>query len=219
MSFDFIASGYDRLARLVFGNTLTMAWQWCARRVPPHSRVLVLGGGTGALLPRVMDAQPQRVLYLEASVKMLRLAQERMGNSADNELLEFRHGTEADLNADEVFDVILLPFVLDLYSEHTLSRQLIPRLLRALTETGMLLVCDFNQPEVYWQRLQLWVMIRFFRVVANIEITQLPNWTTLLQQAELVDIEHAFLRNGQVRMGRWHRATRSPTPGILPSVN
>ncbi len=219
MSFDFIAPGYDRLAALVFGNTLTTAQQWCAERVPLRSRVLVLGGGTGALLPRVMAAQPQRVLYLEASVKMLRLAQERMVNTADSELLEFRHGTEANLTTGEVFDVITLPFVLDMYTEHTLSRQLIPRLLRALTETGTLLVCDFNQPQGYWQRLQLWVMIRFFRVVANIEITQLPNWPLLLQQVGFVEIEHTFLRNGQVRMGRWHRATVSLTPDTPPSAH
>jgi tRNA (cmo5U34)-methyltransferase len=219
MSFDFIAPLYDRLATLVFGNTLTVAQQWCAERVPLHSRVLVLGGGTAALLPRVMAAQPQRVLYLEASAAMLDLARQRMEGSPATELIDFRHGTEADLTAHDVFDVIMLPFVLDLYTEQTLSRQLIPRLIRALAEPGMLLICDFEQPKTRWQRLQLWTMIRFFRVVADLDIRQLPDWPTLLLQIGFVDMEHTFLRNGQVRLGRWHRAIPFPAPGIPPSAN
>ena len=214
MSFDFIAPLYDRLATLVFGNALTVAQHWCAERVPLHSRVLVLGGGTGALLPRVVAAQPKQVLYLEASAAMLGLAQQRMDKQAGSELLHFRHGTEADLTSGEVFDVIVLPFVLDLYPEITLSRQLLPRLLRALTETGVLVVCDFDQPSAPWQRLQLWIMIRFFRVVAGIGISRLPNWPRVLQRAGLDETQQTVLRHGQLRMGCWQRTTRSPAPGI-----
>ncbi|MBO0936010.1 class I SAM-dependent methyltransferase [Fibrella sp. HMF5335] len=218
MSFNFIAPLYDSLAALMFGHTLKLAGQWCVERVPPHSRVLVLGGGTGTLLPRLLQTNPQRVLYLEASDTMLHMAQQKIGKSSANERIVFRHGTETDLEQGERYDAILLPFVLDLYPESTLTGRLLPCLLEHLTEPGALLICDFDQPKTTWQRLQLWMMIRFFRVVACIDASRLPNWPQVLQQAGLVETQSATLRRGQIRMGSWQRVIPAPAPGTPPAT-
>ncbi|MBO0929634.1 class I SAM-dependent methyltransferase [Fibrella aquatilis] len=199
MSFDFIAPVYDRLARLVFGRALRTAHAWCVARIPAGGRVLVLGGGTGHFLPQLLARKPARIVYVEASVAMLRQAQARLSAQPDN--LLFHHGTEATLPTEAPFDLILLPFILDLYPESRLSGQFLPRLRSLLTPGGALLICDFDQPQSRWQRAQLWLMIWFFRAVAQIEITQLPNWPVIIQQAGFVEIERAYLRNGQIRMG------------------
>ena len=217
MSFDLIAPVYDRLARLVFGNTLDSAQAWCVDGVPAGSCVLVLGGGTGRFLPDLLARKPALIVYVEASAAMLSRAQARFPELPEN--LRFQRGTEVSLVADGSFDLILLPFILDLYPDSRLTAQFLPRLLRLLTNEGALLVCDFDRPTAWWQQGQLWLMIRFFRLVAHIEIKKLPNWPAALRQAGFVETERAGLRNGQVRMGAWHRATPVPAPGTPPSAH
>lgn len=216
LSYDTIAPVYDWLAGLVFGSSLRRAQDWCAEQAAPGSRVLVLGGGTGSLLLPLLATKPGSVLYLEASAQMLARAQRRVVNSTDSQRIVFCHGTERDLAEGDTFDLLILPFVLDMYTETTLTTALLPRLQLALGPAGALAVADFDQPHTRWQRLQLWAMIRFFRVVAGIETSRLPQWPQVLQQAGFVEVDRATLRRGQVRMGRWQRVTPSPTPGILP---
>lgn len=213
MSYDTIAPVYDWLAGLVFGSSLRRAQDWCAAQAKPGSRVLVLGGGTGSLLLPLLVAEPASVLYLEASAQMLALAQRRVVNNPESQRIVFQQGTEGDLADGDTFDLIILPFVLDMYTETTLTTALLPRLVRALVPAGALAVADFDQPHTRWQRLQLWAMIRFFRVVAGIETHRLPQWAQVLQQAGFVETDRANLRQGQLRMGRWQRATPSPVPG------
>ena len=213
MSFDLIAPVYDWLASLVFGDSLTGAQAYAVSQVATGSRVLVLGGGTGRFLPRLLARHPARIIFVEASAAMLRRAQKQWPVPPHN--LHFQYGAEADVAATDGFDVIFLPFVLDLYTEAVLSAQVLPTLKRLLANEGTLLVCDFDRPKTRWQQLQLWTMIRFFRLVAGIDIHHLPDWPRLLQQAGFREMTQTMFRHGQVRTGEWRR---SVIPAQVPDA-
>ncbi len=143
MTFDLVAPFYDLLARLAFGRSLIRAQQWGIDQVRSGSRVLVLGGGTGATVPDLLARQPAHILFVEASAVMLAKARQRTPPLAP---IEFIVGTEAALAHHHQVDYIVLPFVLDVYPIETLLAHMLPTLLQHLRPDGQLIVTDFNQP-------------------------------------------------------------------------
>jgi tRNA (cmo5U34)-methyltransferase len=211
MSFDVVAPVYDRLARLVFGHRLERAQTALLDGLVSRANVLILGGGTGFLLDALLTKlayAPARIVYLEASARMLDLARQRLlrlGNPADapTETVTFRLGNETTLRPDERFELILLPFVLDMYLHEQLQRNLIPRLLEATQPGGHWLVTDFVETRPWAHRLLRWTMFRFFRLLAGIPAQQLPDWPQLLTDAGLVTM--AQKTDGMVRSVRLQR--------------
>lgn len=216
-NFDWIAPIYDSLARVVFGNRLQRAQTVFLNQIPAKARVLIVGGGTGWLLEQVLtQCQPQRVVYLEASAKMLAMASRRILTHAVVGAVDFRVGDETCLKPDDVFEVILTPFVLDLYPEHLLQSTLIPRLLRVLNPAGLWLVTDFINPQIGWQKLLLWTMIRFFRLTAGIKTHQLADWQKSLAESGLSCLKQQIQVSGMVSAEIWEKPiNRSETGSML----
>ncbi len=206
MTFDLIAPFYDRLAHLVFGQTLEQAQLSLLNRLPRGGRWLLLGGGTGWLLEQVINrCQPESVLYLEASGEMLKLAQKRIDNQPYNSRIEFMLGTESTLPETDSFDSILTPFVLDLFSENWLENSMIPRLLNALKPGGYWLVTDFVPTSVWWQRVLAKSMLLFFRLTTGLRATRLPDWGRLLQK-KMTLIAETRSFNGMIRSELFRQA-------------
>lgn len=202
--FNGIAPIYDALAFAVFGQRLQRAQAVFLDRISADASVLIVGGGTGWLLEEVLrTGQPKRVLYLEASAQMLALASRRMVQHAVLGSVEFRVGTETSLKSDERFDVILTPFVLDLFTEKTLRLQFIPQLLNVLTPGGLWIITDFVRPNSGWQKALLWTMIRFFQLTARVEIKALANWQQLLAGTGLTRVEQQTQVGGMVSAEVW----------------
>ena len=194
-NFDWIAPLYDALAFVVFGRKLQRAQVFFLDQIPSNSTVLMVGGGTGWLLRRVLvQCKPKRVVYLEASARMLARAGKRMVRAEETGSVEFRVGDESSLT-NEPFDVIITPFVLDVFSEATLQTRFIPRLKNVLKSNGLWLVTDFVNTPVGWQRALLWTMIRFFRLTTGMQAKRLANWQQLLAGAGLT------CQNQQSRVG------------------
>ncbi|GAB3013728.1 class I SAM-dependent methyltransferase [Spirosoma pulveris] len=189
-NFNWIAPVYDTLAFLVFGRKLQRAQGIFLDRVTPKSSVLLVGGGTGWLLEQLLvDCKPERVLYLETSSRMVARATRRMTRKSLPGTVTFRVGDETTLDASDQFDVVITPFLLDLFNEQTLQNRLIPSLLRALKPGGTWLVTDFVAPSIWWQKVLLWTMIRFFRLIAGIQSSSLVNWQQCLADAGLSLLE------------------------------
>ncbi|RYF73300.1 MAG: class I SAM-dependent methyltransferase [Cytophagaceae bacterium] len=203
MTFDSVAPFYDLLARLAFGRSLIRAQQWGIEQVRSGGRVLMLGGGTGVTLLNLLARQPDSILYVEASAAMVARARQRTQPGAP---ITFVVGTEVDISTTELFDCILLPFVLDIYPAETLQTQMLPRLLSCLKPDGQLIVTDFAHPEAYWQRAYMWLMLRFFRIIAGISVAKWTNWPDALLMAGLTEKKGALFRGGQVRSGCWVRS-------------
>jgi ubiquinone/menaquinone biosynthesis C-methylase UbiE len=190
-NFNGVAPLYDALAFLVFGRRLERAQTVFLRpnarlSIPKGASVLVVGGGTGRLLePLMHNCQPDRVVYLEKSARMLTRASRRMAETPLLGTVEFRLGDETTLRPDERFDVVITPFLLDLFTETTLQNELLPRLGSVLAKGGYWLVTDFVRTGVWWQEALLWTMIRFFRLMAGIETRKLADWQRLIADTGL----------------------------------
>jgi ubiquinone/menaquinone biosynthesis C-methylase UbiE len=98
--------------------------------------------------------------------------------------VRFFHGTEEDIAAhiDVAFDAVIANFYFDLFTPLTLNRAL-NQIVKLMKRKSVLLVSDFVDTRVWWHRLLLFVMYRFFRAVCNIESSRLPDWQGHLTNA------------------------------------
>ena len=180
MSFDRVAPFYDRLARLVFGSSIRRAQRHFLNYVPPAARVLLVGGGTGWLLPYLLEKpEVTHVTYLEASAVMLALAQRKAHGvrSSTTASIRWVHGNKQQLASDDRYDVVITNFVLDMYTGAALD-QLMKRLLNHLHPAGYWLFTDFRlsgkQRRRWWQQLMAQAMYVFFHLTAGINRQKLP---------------------------------------------
>ncbi|WP_255594498.1 class I SAM-dependent methyltransferase [Pontibacter sp. HSC-14F20] len=180
-NFDRIAPVYDGLSRLVFGNALRKAQTEHLSLIPQHAKVLLIGGGSGWLLEQLLKQRPfVEVTYLEVSATMLQLARQRICQqpALAHSSVDFRLGDESSLQPDETFDVMLTPFLLDLFPDERLL-YLIDRLCAALRPEGRWLFSDFwptQTPIPAWQRLLLKSMYTFFGLVSDVKASGLPDF-------------------------------------------
>ncbi|GGG36596.1 class I SAM-dependent methyltransferase [Hymenobacter glacieicola] len=176
--FDFVASFYDPLARLVYGRSLQRAQQAALYTGLPDGlpHVLIIGGGTGWVLGQVLRLQPKaRVVYVEASARMLARSKAWARRHLPQHLgqIEFRLGTEASLPPSSCFDAVVTFFFLDLF-EPVRLRSITERLGSLLTPGGRWLLADFARPRTWWQHVLLTLMYWFFGLTTGIRARRRP---------------------------------------------
>lgn len=194
-TFNWLARHYDALSRLVFGKAIVQS-QRCFLSPAlqnPHSKVLMIGGGSGEILEEIWKANPTCFIwYVEASSEMLKLAAGKVDPKYRMKI-RFIHGTEDAIPEGLVFDVVIANFVLDLFPDIKVG-DMCHKLLTRLHPTGRVLVSDFVDRGKWWQRPMLWAMYSFFRVMCKIEASSLPRWETHLRFAGLYeqDVKYFF---------------------------
>jgi tRNA (cmo5U34)-methyltransferase len=186
MGFDSIAKYYDRLARTIFGKSLVNAQTHFLDRIPPASNVLVIGGGTGWWLNEFLLNNPYcRICYVEESREMLKLAQEQTGGDCR---ISFRLGNEDSIVERNEFDVIILFCFLDIFSETEL-RKVIEKIKASAKLNALWLVTDFVESKK-WHSILVLIMYRFFRLVTGLKNQRLPDWSRVLLQTNLGQVEY-----------------------------
>lgn len=172
-NYDSIAWFYDRLAQLIFGKTLINTQLYLIKAIPPGSHILIAGGGTGWILEEIakLHSSGLSITYADASAKMIALAQKR--KYGDNKVTFIAAAVEA-VNPDQLYDVVLTPFLFDNFTDHTLQK-ICEHIDAHLKSQGLWLYCDFQNTGVLWQRAVLNVMYVFFRSSCGIEATHLPD--------------------------------------------
>ena len=168
-NFNIVAPFYDALARLVFGYRLELAQQYFLEEVKPNTQVLIVGGGSGKILEWLPKDLNLKVDYVELSDGMLNRAMKRE-----------QHGNHISFKRKDVFEVndsyniIITNFFLDCFPEEKLI-EVITHLNARLKEKGAWLVTDFSLPANSRQRILLWTMHTFFRLLARLESTKLQD--------------------------------------------
>ncbi|PSR56220.1 class I SAM-dependent methyltransferase [Adhaeribacter arboris] len=210
-SFDRVSWFYDPLARLVFGSAIRQSQVALLSFVPADASVLLVGGGTGWLLPDIVTLQiPLQITYLELSSRMLTRARKTCAGLPANQLqVTFRQGTEADLRADEKFNVIFTPFVLDLYPENLLI-PMMQRLYQHLKPNSYWLVADFfidqtrSRKEQWWQHNLTQAMYTFFGKLCNLQTHTLPHLDNLFQRLPGQLMYTKYFYSGFIRSQVYH---------------
>jgi ubiquinone/menaquinone biosynthesis C-methylase UbiE len=177
-SFDRIAPFYDRLASMVFGSALREAQRAHLGSLIQSREVLILGGGTGGLLKDFLVLNSTaRVIYLEASQRMIELTLKNLSD-ADRHRVVFVHGTDQTLPPESQFDAIVINFFVDMFSSAELTTVL--RKLRLVLRPGGQLLCTDFVDDARWKRSMLSAMYTFFRVTAGLQNQQLAPWQNLI---------------------------------------
>ena len=203
-SFNLVAPFYDQLASFVFGRSIRLAQLETLKIIPQGAQVLIIGGGTGWILKELLQqTNCSRIVYLEASDKMLHKAQHLLNHTDKADYtIEFRLGTEDSLHPAERFDVVISNFFLDLFAPAPL-KHITDKLFNALTPGGFWLVTDFVQPpkksKEIWSKLLFKSMYLFFRVTCNISATALPDWQNVLQSYPLISGESWYFYHGLIK--------------------
>ena len=193
--FDKIANIYDGLARLVFGKSIQQAQEYLLNDVPPESKILILGGGTGWLLANLLELKPAcEVWYIEASEKMLELSKEKIKQS---DRVHFLLGTENSIPGNIQFDVVITNFYLDLFTTLSLD-SVIEKIRTAIKPQSLWLATDFIESKVWWQSVLLKIMYYFFRMTCSIEASQLPDWNQQLAKNGLTRLKSKFFFGGLI---------------------
>ena len=184
-SFDRVAPYYDRLARWVFGDTLLAAQRYFLIQIPQGAQVLFLGGGTGLLLNDLLQLpQVQSITYVEASARMLAMAEKREAQLRKNSNIalppvHFVHGTEHDIPSGPLYSVVITHFLLDMYGPTALGDMMLT-IRSALAPEAQWLFADFEisqQPgKRWWHWLLVKSMFLFFRVTAGLTVRRLPDY-------------------------------------------
>ena len=208
-----VASFYDWLARLIYGDALEQAQEALLPHLPPQGRVLVIGGGSGWLLEQLLKTGRQlEILYIDAAPAMLQRAQQRyIGSQQPHQCsIAFRLGTEQALQPQEQFDVVYTPFLLDLFPPRRLQ-QLMERLTDALTPNGIWLFADFwpqQQPPPRWQKLLIWGMYAFFGTVSGVKARQLPDYAQHFKSLGFQELYSRSFYKGMVQAKVFVRGER-----------
>jgi ubiquinone/menaquinone biosynthesis C-methylase UbiE len=179
---------YDGLSRMIYGRALINAQVYLLRFIPQNSNILVVGGGTGAILEELTKLHPSglKITYVEIAAAMMARSKKR--NTGSNQVIFINDAIEnVPFQAD--FDVAITPFLFDNFTEQTMKK-VFDHIHASLKPNGIWLNCDFQVTGKWWQRVLLKSMFLFFRIVCNIEASQLP------------DIEKQFEQHGYKTIGQ-----------------
>ena len=170
--YDYIAPFYDDAVGLLFGKDIFDAQICFFHLIPPGASVLVLGGGSGWILPELFTFHPGvRVWYIDASEKMISLARKKSANLS----VQFIQGTEADIPQGMLFDVVITNFYVDGFSASVLPGK-IRTIQQHLPPHGQWIVTDFVETGQRKHQLALWLTHVFFRILVNHPNRRLVNW-------------------------------------------
>jgi SAM-dependent methyltransferase len=193
--FNKIAFVYDMIAALVFGKSIKRAQEYFLKDVPDTSIVLILGGGTGWLAKELLKKKPNcRIVYIDASSKMIELARKKTGNSAQ---INFIHGTEKDIPQIK-FDVVITNFFLDMFELGSLSN-VTGRIKSSMEKDSIWIATDFIDEGKWWQKMLLKLMYAFFNRVSKIESRALPDWQDAIKVQAMKGVETRSYYAGFIR--------------------
>ncbi|MEQ8909240.1 MAG: methyltransferase domain-containing protein [Vicingaceae bacterium] len=184
-----LAPFYDVLVRLVFGQSVLNAQLSYIHRLKPNDKVLIVGGGSGRLLPSLLNTKPDIQLdYLEASHKMKSLAKEKVNESQLKHINFIPQKIENFPVDEKKYDAILCFFFIDLFPEKK-GLEIILKLNKSLTKDGIWLVADFNQPKTVFQRMVDKLMFLFLKLTTKAESEKTIDYKKQLKSTRLAEVE------------------------------
>lgn len=191
--YDRLAPVYDCLAVTFVGKQIQQAqlkWLPCLK---DRKKLLILGGGTGWILPFIFEINPTLVIhYVDASAKMISKARKNAAGS----LIQFIKGTETDV-PDKDYDAVLTHFYLDLFSDAQLS-SVITSLKMSMSNNALWLVTDF-ETHTSLQRAKVSLMYWFFRMATGLKTTTLPRWYNAMVQAGCIALKNYSVQSRFIR--------------------
>lgn len=192
--YDLIARLYDPLSRVVFGRTLMQAQQVLLPCIPPHSHILIAGGGTGWILERIAAIYGEGLVidYVEPSERMMELSRQRL---CGNNTVRFHQVPIEEFASGERYGIVITPFLFDNFTADK-ARQVFDHIAAMQDSSSLWLYTDYHVAagSPLWQRILLRTMYRFFRIVSGVETQEMPDMTPLFQRSHVPVYTRRFYR-------------------------
>ena len=121
--FDRLSGVYDILGLICFGNTLNQSQYYFLNKIPSVDQILVVGGGTGSLLIKLLDIFPTaHITWVDISPKMIEKTKARVKEVYPSQVdqINFINGILSD-SYDKKFDLICCMYILDCFNESSLD--------------------------------------------------------------------------------------------------
>ena len=181
-NYDRLAPFYDMISHIVYRDALIMAQRSVLRFIKDEDKILIVGGGTGKILEEIERTNKKNitVTYLEASAKMIELAQKRKYSFPVQYVCAYAENAVLETQ----FDVIITPFFFDNFPKEK-CLQLLEKLDKNLILGGSFFYIDFRlteQNSKIWKKMLLNTMYFFFKVITRIETNQLVDMHSLLNE-------------------------------------
>lgn len=193
--YDLIAPFYDDLAGLVFGKPLFDAQTFFFPEIPDQGNVLILGGGSGWILPILFKYKPQvKICYIDLSEKMI----DRAKKNDPAKKIDFIVGTEGDIPEHYQFDTVILNFYVDGFPAEVLSSKL-EWIYSHASENAIWLVTDFIETNQRMHRFVLWLTHIFFGLLIQHPNKHLVQWWKVFERSGFkISKEHTW-SNGLIK--------------------
>ena len=177
-----MASFYDQLARLVFGETIFSAQTSHFDSILKDSKVLIVGGGTGWILQQLPE-HCKEVTYVEPSGKMMKIANQRQGTIP----IRFIQKPIQEIHLENNYDVIITNFFFDLFDELQ-GYEIGLMLSGSLKRNGIWIITDFENGGKWWQKIMLNLMYFFFTLATGMGNRDLPEWKGIMSKLKMQQI-------------------------------
>ena len=192
-NYDRVAWFYDPLSRIVFRNAQIQAQQALIPYIPEKANILVAGGGTGGILEAITERHPAglHITYVEISEKMIRKAEKRF---TGKNTVAFVHSAIEDYSTKSHFDVVITAFLFDNFTQEKAGR-VFQKLDKMLHPGGKWLFTDFHidkKSSRSWKNWLLKSMYLFFKLLSEVEASQLPETNSLFRSAGYRQLFTAF---------------------------
>lgn len=212
-NYDLIAPYYDRLSRLVFGQSQRQAQISQLTVLKSCSRILIAGGGTGWILEEIngLGLKDLEIVYLEASAEMILLAVQR--ESGDLKI-QFLQDSAELFKTDIRFDYILTGFLFDHFS-NAIAERVFRQFDSMLKEGGYWLYADFEgdmSKQKWWQTLMLGIMYNFFKIVSGVQEKKVPDLTIQFKNEGYQSVQTQYYFRGFILSLIYLKLSKGPRP-------
>jgi ubiquinone/menaquinone biosynthesis C-methylase UbiE len=209
MSFDTVAPHYRWMELVLAGNKLQRCRTAFLTEIPEAGSILILGEGHGRFLPECCRAFPEaKIICVDASKKMLAIAEKKTARAGANGKIEFVHADALDWTPRNSFDLIATHFFLDCFTPAQLEI-LIPKIASAAAPNSVWLIADFQAPHAGLRRIRarliLQTMYLFFRIVTRLPARRLTAPDEFLKQNGFSLRERRESEWGLLKSDFWER--------------
>jgi tRNA (cmo5U34)-methyltransferase len=180
--FNLFAPFYDFFSFLFFGHSILNSQTYLLPQIGKCKSALVFGGGTGKLLIELMKQNVAgHYCYVDISDKMISIARKRIEKQFPKKInsVQFICGSSNDIPANEMFDLIITPYILDCFTDENLP-VVMQQLQMHFATDGKWLFADFNIPEKPVRRSFSFVKIRVmyfaFNIICGLGVKRLPDF-------------------------------------------
>ncbi|MBD99017.1 MAG: hypothetical protein CMO34_04165 [Verrucomicrobia bacterium] len=186
-----IAWCYDFLASLVFKGNILKSQRAFLNTIPSNSQILWIGGGSGKVLPQLLDPTRQlRIDYLDTSEKMLLKAKKIAHTSNGCDRIQFILGDHTKI-PNKKYDVVLTYFFLDLFDKDK-GALIFDSLNSSLKNGGLWLYADFTPTKRKKYQFLEKIMFWFFTRYTNIESSKIEAHTPLFKASFSLQMSAEF---------------------------